>query len=77
MSAARTSAPSAARRSAIARPLPTAAPVTTLEASGGGWLSTTRLRGATYLRAGILNTQSTADDVDGLLELLRQLAGDG
>ena len=30
-----------------------------LEASGEGWLSTTRLRGATYLRAGILNTQST------------------
>ncbi|HEY6057903.1 MAG TPA: pyridoxal-dependent decarboxylase, partial [Candidatus Limnocylindrales bacterium] len=26
-----------------------------LEASGDGWLSTTRLRGATYLRAGIVN----------------------
>jgi glutamate/tyrosine decarboxylase-like PLP-dependent enzyme len=47
-----------------------------LEASGEGWLSTTRLRGATYLRAGILNTQSTADDVDDLLELLRRLARD-
>ena len=45
-----------------------------LEASGEGWLSTTRLRGATYLRAGILNTQSTEDDVDDLLELLRRLA---
>jgi aromatic-L-amino-acid decarboxylase len=45
-----------------------------LEASGEGWLSTTRLRGATYLRAGILNTQSTEDDVDDLLDLLRRLA---
>jgi hypothetical protein len=48
-----------------------------LEASGEGWLSTTRLRGATYLRAGILNTQSTEDDVDDLIELLRRLARDG
>jgi glutamate/tyrosine decarboxylase-like PLP-dependent enzyme len=48
-----------------------------LEASGEGWLSTTRLRGATYLRAGILNTQATVDDVDDLLELVRRLARDG
>lgn len=47
-----------------------------LEASGEGWVSTTRLRGATYLRAGILNTQSTTDDVDGLLAILRRLARD-
>jgi aromatic-L-amino-acid/L-tryptophan decarboxylase len=47
-----------------------------LEASGEGWLSTTRLRGATYLRAGILNTQSTAADVDELLAILRRLARD-
>jgi glutamate/tyrosine decarboxylase-like PLP-dependent enzyme len=47
-----------------------------LEASGEGWLSTTRLRGATYLRAGILNTQSTTADVDDLLEILRRLARD-
>ena len=47
-----------------------------LEVSGEGWLSTTRLRGATYLRAGILNTQSTVDDVDDLLELLRRIARD-
>jgi len=47
-----------------------------LEASGEGWVSTTRLRGATYLRAGILNTQSTTDDVDELLEILRRLARD-
>ena len=45
-----------------------------LEASGDGWLTTTRLRGATYLRAGILNTQSTVDDIDDLLEVLRRLA---
>ena len=48
-----------------------------LEASGEGWLSTTRLRGSTFLRAGILNTQSTEDDVDDLLEVLRRLARDG
>jgi aromatic-L-amino-acid decarboxylase len=48
-----------------------------LEASGDGWLTTTRLRGATYLRAGILNTQSTVEDIDDLLELLRRLARDG
>ncbi len=47
-----------------------------LEASGEGWLTTTRLRGATYLRAGILNTQSSLDDVDVLLDLLRRLARD-
>jgi glutamate/tyrosine decarboxylase-like PLP-dependent enzyme len=47
-----------------------------LEASGEGWVSTTRLRGATYLRAGILNTQSTVDDVDALLDILRRLARD-
>jgi len=47
-----------------------------LEASGEGWVSTTRLRGATYLRAGILNTQSTPDDVDDLLDVLRRLARD-
>jgi glutamate/tyrosine decarboxylase-like PLP-dependent enzyme len=45
-----------------------------LEASGDGWLSTTRLRGATYLRAGIVNTQSTLEDIDRLLETLRRLA---
>jgi glutamate/tyrosine decarboxylase-like PLP-dependent enzyme len=45
-----------------------------LEASGDGWLTTTRLRGATYLRAGILNTQSTPDDLDRLLDRLRDLA---
>jgi aromatic-L-amino-acid decarboxylase len=47
-----------------------------LEASGEGWVSTTRLRGGTYLRAGILNTQSTTDDVDDLLDILRRLARD-
>ena len=44
-----------------------------LERSGEGWLSTTRLRGATYLRAGIVNTQATEADIDGLLETLRRL----
>lgn len=45
-----------------------------LERSGEGWLTTTRFRGATYLRAGIVNTQSTAADIDRLLDLLRELA---
>jgi aromatic-L-amino-acid decarboxylase len=47
-----------------------------LEASGEGWVTTTRLRGATYLRAGIVNTQSTVADVDDLLAVLRRLARD-
>ena len=45
-----------------------------LEVSGDGWLTTTRLRGATYLRAGIVNYLSTEDDIDQLLETLRRLA---
>jgi glutamate/tyrosine decarboxylase-like PLP-dependent enzyme len=45
-----------------------------LEASGEGWLSTTVLRGRTYLRAAILNYMTTEDDVDGLLATLRRLA---
>ena len=45
-----------------------------LEASGDGWLSTTRLRGATWLRAGIVNTQTTDADIDRLLATLRRLA---
>ena len=46
-----------------------------LEISGDGWLTTTRLRGATYLRAGIVNYLSTEDDIDRLLATLRRLAG--
>ena len=47
-----------------------------LERSGAGWISTTRLRDETWLRAGILNTQSTNEDVEGLLESLRELAAE-
>ncbi len=47
-----------------------------LEASGDGWLTTTRLRGATYLRAGIVNYLSTEADIDRLLATLRRLAAD-
>jgi glutamate/tyrosine decarboxylase-like PLP-dependent enzyme len=47
-----------------------------LERAGTGWVSTTRLRGATYLRAGILNTQATNQDADDLLDELRRLAAD-
>ncbi|HYH93751.1 MAG TPA: pyridoxal-dependent decarboxylase [Candidatus Saccharimonadales bacterium] len=45
-----------------------------LEASGDGWLTTTRLRGATWLRAGIVNYLATEDDIDQLLDTLRRLA---
>jgi glutamate/tyrosine decarboxylase-like PLP-dependent enzyme len=44
---------------------------TALEVSGDGWLTTTRLRGATWLRAGIVNYLSTEDDIDLLLDRLR------
>ena len=45
-----------------------------LEASGDGWLSTTTLRGATYLRAGVVNYLTTEADIDRLLATLRGLA---
>ena len=47
-----------------------------LEVSGDGWLTTTRLRGATWLRAGIVNYLSTEADIDRLLATLRRLAAD-
>ena len=47
-----------------------------LERSGDGWLTTTRLRGATWLRAGIVNYLSTEDDIDHLIDTLRSLAGE-
>ena len=47
-----------------------------LERSGDGWLTTTRLRGVTYLRAGIVNYLSTENDIDHLLDTLRRLATD-
>ena len=45
-----------------------------LEASGDGWLSTTRLRGSTWLRAGVVNYLTTVADIDRLLATLRRLA---
>jgi glutamate/tyrosine decarboxylase-like PLP-dependent enzyme len=45
-----------------------------LEASGDGWLSTTRLHDATWLRAGIVNYLATEADLDRLLQTLRRLA---
>lgn len=47
-----------------------------LEVSGEGWLSTTKLRGRTYLRAGIVNYLSTEADVDHILSALRRLSRD-
>jgi glutamate/tyrosine decarboxylase-like PLP-dependent enzyme len=44
------------------------------EASGDAWLTTTRLRGGTWLRAGIVNTQATEADVDEMLAIVRRLA---
>jgi len=46
-----------------------------LEASGDGWLSTTRLGGRTFLRAGIVNFLTVESDIDRLLDDLRRLAG--
>ena len=45
-----------------------------LELSGDGWLTTTRLRGATWLRAGVMNYLATEADIDRLLDTLRGLA---
>ena len=47
-----------------------------LEIDGSGWLTTTRLRGATWLRAGIVNYLSTEADIDKMLATLRRLAAD-
>jgi aromatic-L-amino-acid decarboxylase len=47
-----------------------------LEVSGDGWLTTTRLRDATWLRAGIVNYLSTEADIDRLLDTLRRLAAE-
>lgn len=41
-----------------------------LEVDGRGWVSTTRLRGRTYLRAGIVNYLSTPGDVDAVVDAL-------
>ncbi|HEU0243491.1 MAG TPA: pyridoxal-dependent decarboxylase [Candidatus Limnocylindrales bacterium] len=48
-----------------------------LEQSGDGWLSTTSLRGATWLRAGVVNYLTTRADIDRLLATLRELAARG
>ena len=45
-----------------------------LEVSGEGWVSTTRLRGQTYLRAGVVNYLAENEDADALLASLRHLA---
>ncbi|MGZ5352055.1 MAG: pyridoxal phosphate-dependent decarboxylase family protein [Actinomycetota bacterium] len=45
-----------------------------LEVDGTGWVSTTRLRGTTYLRAGIVNYLSTPEDVDRVLDALVRLS---
>ena len=45
-----------------------------LEASGEAWVSTTKIRGATYLRAGIVNYLSSEADVDRMLDALRRLS---
>jgi aromatic-L-amino-acid decarboxylase len=45
-----------------------------LEVSGEAWVSTTRLRGRTYLRAGVMNPLSGEAELDRLLAALRRLA---
>jgi aromatic-L-amino-acid decarboxylase len=41
-----------------------------LEISGAGWVSTTTLRGRTWLRAGVINYLSTNEDADLVLDAL-------
>jgi len=38
--------------------------------SGAGWVSTTTLRGRTYLRAGIVNYLSNEEDTDRVISTL-------
>jgi glutamate/tyrosine decarboxylase-like PLP-dependent enzyme len=45
-----------------------------LEESGEGWVSTTTLRGRTYLRAGVVNYLSTEEDADRLVDALLRFA---
>jgi glutamate/tyrosine decarboxylase-like PLP-dependent enzyme len=45
-----------------------------LEVSGEAWVSTTRLRGRTWLRAGVVNHMSTTADLVALLDSLRSAA---
>jgi aromatic-L-amino-acid decarboxylase len=45
-----------------------------LEVSGEGWVSTTRLRGRTWLRAGVMNYLAQPSDVDAVLAALRRLS---
>jgi glutamate/tyrosine decarboxylase-like PLP-dependent enzyme len=45
-----------------------------LEVSGRAWVSTTRLLGRTWLRAGVVNHMSTDADVSALLAALRAVA---
>jgi glutamate/tyrosine decarboxylase-like PLP-dependent enzyme len=49
---------------------------TLLQHSGDGWLSTTVLRGRTYLRAGIVNILSSPGAVDTILARLRELSSE-
>jgi glutamate/tyrosine decarboxylase-like PLP-dependent enzyme len=45
-----------------------------LEVSGEAWVSTTRLRGRTWLRAGVVNHMSTTADLVALVDSLRSAA---
>ncbi len=45
-----------------------------LQHSGRAFLTTTRLRGRTWLRAGILNHTTTEADLDSLVDAIRDLA---
>jgi glutamate/tyrosine decarboxylase-like PLP-dependent enzyme len=46
-----------------------------LEESGAGWVSTTTLRGRTWLRAGIVNYLSGPEDADAVVAALATIAG--
>jgi glutamate/tyrosine decarboxylase-like PLP-dependent enzyme len=45
-----------------------------LEVDGTAWVSTTVLRGQTYLRAGVVNYLATRAEVDAMFTALRRLS---
>jgi ActR/RegA family two-component response regulator len=45
-----------------------------LELDGAAWVSVTRLRGSTFLRAGVVNYLSSPAEIDGLVSALRRLS---
>ena len=66
--------PAIAERDAAAIDRYQAALQRALEIDGSAWVSVTTLRGATYLRAGIVNPHATRAEIDTLVVALRRLS---